>query len=198
VAESISSSTQQSLRGSNDSVEPFNTNTDNMTAKQSPNLSKMHPLWFAGFGLWKNFVTVPSKMANTRSCAILRVLRAQRGFGNETGGVAGLDEALRTDRVDLVDIGLDWMDKTGLQKPELIDVVLRDTDAAFARELVTLAVRPEEYADVLVGLSCAFAELHLAMIPVVSPSFQDALLPCLPLRLGAPIATLVFGAFPPT
>jgi len=134
-----------------------------MTAKQSPNLSKMLPPWFAGFGLWKNFVTVPSKVANTRSCAILRVLRAQRGFGNETGGVAGLDEALRADRVDLVDIGLNWMHKTGLRKPELIDAVLRDTDDAFERELVTLAVRPEEYADVLVGLSCVFAELHLGI-----------------------------------
>ena len=166
---------EQSLRESNDSIFPFNTNIDSMMAKQSPNLSKMLPLWFAGLGLLENFVTIPSKVANTRSCAILRVLRAQHGFGNETGGVAGLDEALRTDRVDLVDIGLDWVDKAGLQKPELVDAVLRDPDAAFAREMVTLAVRPEGYADVLVGLSCAFAELHLAMVPVVSPSLQDAL-----------------------
>ena len=86
-----------------------------------------------------------------------------------------MDEALRSDRVDLIDIGLGWMDEAGLQRPQRVDAVLQAPDAVFARELSALAVRPEKHAEVLVGFSCAFAELHQVMVPLASPPLQDAL-----------------------
>jgi len=166
---------EQALRDSNGTMSPFGTGINDMKVTQRLNLNRMLPLWFAGLSLLENFVSVPSKVANDRSCAILRVLRAQHGMGVETEGVGGLDEALRNDRVDLVDIGLDWMEKAGLQRPHQIDMVLQAPDAVFAQELITLSVRPEEHAEVLVGLSCAFVELHQAMVPFVSPPLRGAL-----------------------
>lgn len=168
---------EQALRDSNDTTSPFSTSFkfNDMKATQPLNLSRMLPLWFAGLGLLENFVSVPSKVANDRSSAILRVLRAQHGLGVESGGVGGLDEALRSDRVDLIDIGLGWVDKAGLQRPQWVHTVLQGPDAVFARELITLSVRPEEHAEVLVGLSCAFVELHQAMVPFVSPPLRGAL-----------------------
>jgi hypothetical protein len=86
-----------------------------------------------------------------------------------------MDESLRSGRVDLIDIGLHLMEKAGLQRPQSVNEVLQEPNATFARELATLAVRPEEHASVLIGFSCAFTELHLAMVDFVSSTLQDTL-----------------------
>jgi hypothetical protein len=166
---------EQALRDSNDIMFPFHTIIAYPEVKQGPDLSKLIPLWFASLGLLENFVCVPSKVANNRSCAILKVLRAQHGFREETEGVSGMDESLRSGRVDLIDIGLHLMEKAGLQRPQSVNEVLQEPNATFARELATLAVRPEEHASVLIGFSCAFTELHLAMVDSVSSTLQDTL-----------------------
>jgi hypothetical protein len=165
----------QALCDCNNATFPFTTSPNNLRLTEFPDLNKILPLWFAGLGLLQNFVTVPSKVANRRTCAILRVLRAQNGFTDETEGIGGLDEALRSDRVNLIDIGMDWMDKAGLKKPQRVDIMIQTSDAVFLREFSALSVRPEQHSEVLVGLSCAFVELHQAMVPFASPSFRDAL-----------------------
>jgi hypothetical protein len=62
-------------------------------------LRRLLPLWFAHPALLESFAAIPSKTATVLGCSILRIIRAQSGFGLEghlmrcwSGGLLSLQE----------------------------------------------------------------------------------------------------------
>lgn len=161
------------LSGAVGTAYPFTVQNFGLPQLGAPDLGKLLPLWFASLGLLENCISVPSKVANARGCAVVRVLRAQHGLNGESEGVGGMDEAMRTDRIDLVDVGLLWMDSHGFERPRSVNEYVEHSGMLFAREMLTLAAWPEKNRDALIGLSCAFAELHGAVVSSVPAMVQE-------------------------
>lgn len=126
-------------------------------------MSKLLPLWFVHPCLLESFVCVPCKTITTTACSVIRLLRAQAGFGVEGPGVDGMDEARRTDSVGLVELGFILTESSGLSRPASIHEALATWPSEFSLTMLHLSMRPMENAALLLGLAWAFAALHDAM-----------------------------------
>ncbi|THY21600.1 hypothetical protein D6D01_06601 [Aureobasidium pullulans] len=126
-------------------------------------MDKFLPLWFAQQSLLESFVSVPFRTCNESVSAIIRVLRVQYGFATEENNVAGMDDFVRHDVTDLVDIGLHIMARAGLPKPDSLARVIEGRNADQAETMIELSMRPLEHAQALLGMSAAFIDLHHAL-----------------------------------
>ena len=126
-------------------------------------MDKFLPLWFVQQSLLESFVSVPFRTCNESISAIIRVLRVQYGFAAEEENVAGMDEFVRHDVTDLVDIGLHVMARAGLSRPDSLAQVMEGRNADQAETMIELSMRPLEHAQALLGMSAAFIELHHAL-----------------------------------
>ena len=154
---------------------PFTTTAFGWSHAGKPNITRLLPLWFASIGLLENFLSVPSKVANAHGCTVVRILRAQYGLPGESAGVGGMDEAMCTHRIDLVDVGMSLWNSCGLDNFVSVYEIVQRSRSLFAREMLALAARPEQNCDILIGLSCAFAELHQVAIAFVPTQFRGVL-----------------------
>ena len=135
-----------------------------------PNLGGFFSLWFAQSCILEGLITIPFKTASPIISGIVRMLRVQYGFAPEGSGVAGMDETRRTHFVDLVEIGLEMMEKARICKPKGLQDVLQGEDSEFALSMLSLAMRPIEYKDALIGMAWACMGLHEAL--ATSTSFD--------------------------
>ena len=145
-----------------------------------PQLSRFLPLWFTHLCILESFITTPFKTTTASMSAILRVLRAQYGFAAEGSGVAGMDEVRRINSVDLLELGLEMVQRAGLPKPECLKDVLEGREDEFPAKMLHLAMRPTENRGLLLGLAWAFVELHDAVassepIMLLSPEGKKVL-----------------------
>ncbi len=127
---------------------------------ETPDMSKLLPLWFTNPCLLESFVCIPSKTTTIIASSITRLLRAQYGFDAEGPGVAGMDEARRIDSAGLVEFGLEMMKRSGLPEPASLKEVLEDQPSEFALKMLHLSMRPMAYYGLLLGLAWAFVGLH--------------------------------------
>ncbi|ROV93397.1 hypothetical protein VMCG_08397 [Cytospora schulzeri] len=145
-------------------------------------VKKLLPLWFAHASLLEGFVSTPIRTCDTNGSAVIRILRAQRGFAVEDEGVAGMDEMRRADSMGLVGLGLDLARNANLDPPRhLADVLplgpsrshhLADLDPLgqdalrtdeigdFALDMLHWSMRPVQHKSALMGMSWAFLGLH--------------------------------------
>ena len=129
----------------------------------NPDMSKLLPLWFTNPCLLESFVCIPSKTTSIISSSVIRLLRAHSGFDAEGSGVAGMDEARRTDSTGLVELGLGMMQSSGLPKPASLKEVLETWPSEFALKMLQLSMRPMANLGSLLGLAWAFVGLHDVM-----------------------------------
>ena len=143
----------------------------------TPDIAKFLPLWFAHPCLLETFVSIPWKTTNQFACSVVRILRAQAGFGIEFGVVAGIDEANRTDVLGLVELGQEMLRNWGLPEMGSLREVLEYWDSQFAATMIHLATRPFANKSLLIGMAMAFASLHteLASSNVLCRVSQEAL-----------------------
>ena len=126
-------------------------------------IGKLLPLWFTHPCLLESFVSVPYKTTSVIACCVVRVMRAQAGFGAEESVVDGMDEARRTDSVGLVELGLALTEKYGLSKPSSLSDALTRWPSEFALTMLHWSMRPTAHGAMLLGLAWAFVALHDAM-----------------------------------
>ena len=129
----------------------------------NPDLSVLLPLWFTNPCLLESFTCIPSKTTTIIASSIVRLLRAQSGFDAEGPGVAGMDEARRTDSAGLVELGLELMKGCELPEPASLKEVLETWPSEFALKMLNLSMRPMANFGVLLGLAWAFVGLHDVM-----------------------------------
>lgn len=144
-----------------ESYPPAAQKTDKIVA--SPNISEFLPLWFAHPCLLESFVSIPAKTTTRSACAVVGILRAQYGFGREGPGVAGMDEVRRGERLGLVELGLEMVQRAGLPEPANLSGVSQEKESSFAHMMLYWSMRPMEHASFLLGLTAAFAGLHDAV-----------------------------------
>ncbi|KAF3089147.1 hypothetical protein TWF594_010977 [Orbilia oligospora] len=126
-----------------------------------PDLARLLPLWFTHPCLLEHLVCTPAKTTTVTSSAVLRLLRVQSGFGREDIVVAGMDEFRRSSKtVDLVDLGLQMIRRSGFPEPECLRDVLDSWNSEFALLMLHLCKRPLEYESLLLGMAMAFIDLH--------------------------------------
>lgn len=137
----------------------------NLPLKISGNVDmrKLAPLWFTHPCLLESFVSVPYKSTSVIACCVVRLMRAQAGFGAEGPVVDGMDEARRTDSVGLVELGLALTEKAGMSSPTSLHDILTKWPSDFALSMLHLSMRPATNASLLLGLAWAFVSLHDAM-----------------------------------
>ncbi|KUI59805.1 hypothetical protein VP1G_07012 [Cytospora mali] len=129
---------------------------------------KLLPLWFAHASLLEGFVSTPIRTCDTSGSAVVRVLRAQRGFAVEDEGVAGMDEMRRADPMGLVGLGMDIACRAGLPRPrnlaELVPLrpenLESDESGDFALDMLHWSMRPVQHKTALLGMAWAFMGLH--------------------------------------
>lgn len=126
-------------------------------------MRKLGPLWFTHPCLLESFISVPYKSTTVIACCVVRLMRAQAGFGAEGPWVDGMDEARRTDSVGLVELGLALTEKAGLSQPASLHEVLTKWPSDFALTMLHKSMRPTANAAWLLGLAWAFVALHDAM-----------------------------------
>lgn len=126
-------------------------------------MGQLIPLWFTHPCLLESFVSVPYKTTSVIACCVVRVMRAQAGFGAEESVVDGMDEARRTDGVGLVELGLALTEKIGGPKPSSLAEVLTRWPSEFALTMLHWSMRPAANGAMLLGLAWAFVALHDAM-----------------------------------
>lgn len=130
---------------------------------RSLNLSELLPIWFAHASLLDGFVSIPVHTCTRTAAAVVRVMRAQRGFAAEGNGVSGMDEFRRPrgDCQGLLEIGLEMASQTsgfeGL--PRSMREAVPDT-SGFAMDMLHWGIRPVRNGDALLGMAWAFVELH--------------------------------------
>ena len=131
-------------------------------------LEALLPIWFAHPCLLENTVNSPFRMAAPLTSQILRILRAESGYKPESDGVAGMDEQLfASTSPDVIAIGLAIAKKHDLPQPACIADVLNQPNAdasgsiAFAYNMLSWAMRPQENCAFLVGLARAFLDLEV-------------------------------------
>jgi hypothetical protein len=145
------------------------------------------PLWFASLTLLESLPSVPVRAADSFGSAIVRVLRAQTGFGCEGPGVAGMDEVRRTDEgraIGIVELGLEMCRRMGIKEPQTLTEALELGSAesrAFAEWMMGMSMRWLTNRDVLLGMAWAFMELHREIAhfegndALLSPESNDTL-----------------------
>lgn len=140
-------------------------------------MRKLGPLWFTHPCLLESFVSVPYKTTTVTACCVVRLMRAQAGFGAEGPWVDGMDEARRTDSVGLVELGLALTEKAGLSPPASLQEVLTNWPSEFALTMLHTSMRPTANAALLLGLAWAFVALHDALThsAILSDTHQQVL-----------------------
>lgn len=126
-------------------------------------MTRLLPLWFAHLCLLQHLISIPFESASRAGCAILRLLRAQGGFCVESAGVAGMDEARRTDVVGILELGLEMAQEAGLVVPQSLEEALEMWPSDSANTMLHLSTRPKRSSGLLVGISWAFIDLHGAV-----------------------------------
>lgn len=147
-------------------------------ANTAPNLPRLLPLWFSHPCLLEHFICIPAQTTTVFSCAILRVLRAQYGFGPEGPIVSGMDEVRREEKVGLVDLGLQMVRRSGFPEPGSLKEVLDTWESEFGLLMLHLCKRPLEFGGLLLGIAMAFVDLHdaVAQCPTLLPARSRRLL----------------------
>ncbi|KAK6354061.1 hypothetical protein TWF730_008479 [Orbilia blumenaviensis] len=128
------------------------------------------PLWFIHPCLLEHFICIPAKTTTPMACSVIRILRAQLGFGLEGNIVAGMDEVRRKRSVGLLDLGLEIVRARGFPEPTCLKEVLETWMSDFGLLMLHLCKRPIENTGLLLGLAMAFVDLHDAV------AFSSALL----------------------
>ncbi|KAL1854492.1 hypothetical protein Daus18300_011413 [Diaporthe australafricana] len=122
---------------------------------------KFLPLWFAHPCLLERLAAIPIRTCDIFGSAVVRLIRAQRGFTSEGTGVSGMD-GLRTsgeESLGLVELGLEMSRSAGLPTPrDLRDVV--SADFGFALDMLHWSMRPVRNRNALFGMALAFVEVH--------------------------------------
>lgn len=125
------------------------------------NWAKLMPIWFAHAALLDGFVSIPIHTCTSTAAAVVRVMRAQRGFAAEGNGVSGMDEFRRPkgDCQGLLELGLEIAAGAGLALPRSLREAVPDT-SSFAMDMLHWSMRPVRNRDALLGMASAFVELH--------------------------------------
>ena len=131
-----------------------------LTPTHNTDISAFLSLWFTHPCLLETPIAVPSQTTTPIACAIVRLLRAQYGFNPESSGVDGMDEAIRTDNIGIIELGFEIAQISGQPKPASVKQALEWWPSDFATGLLHLGMRPLEKLDELLGLTWAFVELH--------------------------------------
>ncbi|KAH8822077.1 hypothetical protein F5884DRAFT_840975 [Xylogone sp. PMI_703] len=129
-------------------------------ARAEPNMKVLLPLWFTHQCLLQGFLSAPSKTTTTIHCAIIRLLRAQYGFGPETPIVSGMDETRRKSHIGLIEIGLELTQRAGFGKPGSLQDVMKAWPSEVALAMLHWSMRPIANKALLIGLSWGFLDLH--------------------------------------
>lgn len=139
--------------------------------------AKFLPLWFCHPCLLETFISVPWKTTSSFACSVVKILRAQAGFDNESGIVAGMDEANKVDSVGLVEIGQELLRHWDLPEVGSLKEVLDKWDSESASTMAHLAMRPHTNKGLLIGMAMAFANLHyeLASSSMLCQGSKEAL-----------------------
>lgn len=139
---------------------PFPTLDSTITTAAGLSLAKVLPLWFTHPCLLESFICIPAQTATHIGSSVTRLLRAQYGFDAEGPGVAGMDEVRRPKSLGLVDLGLEMMSRSELPAPSCLQDVLQTWPSKFALLMLHLSMRPRRNMGLLLGLACAFVDLH--------------------------------------
>ncbi|KAE8422687.1 hypothetical protein BDV36DRAFT_279808 [Aspergillus pseudocaelatus] len=146
-----------------------------LTISSMARLPDVIALWFAHISLLENTINTPSRTVCPLHSSILRLLRAQAGFGIESDIVAGMDELRRDSCTSLVDIGLELTQHLGRgtigAKPlSLHDVFMLaakhgqgEESAKLAHDMLRWSARPTANLGLLLGLATAFLEFKHAI-----------------------------------
>ena len=139
--------------------------------------SKFLPLWFAHPCLLETFISIPWKTTNSFTCSIVKILRAQAGFSDESDVVAGMDEAKKTDSLGLVEIGQELLRYWGFSEVGSLKELLEKWESPAAAAMAHLAMRPLTNKGLLIGMAMAFTSLHgeMASSSLLCQASQDAL-----------------------
>ncbi|EME85167.1 uncharacterized protein MYCFIDRAFT_41966 [Pseudocercospora fijiensis CIRAD86] len=122
---------------------------------------RLIPLWFAGAALLEGLVSNPAKTCGPAVSALLGVVRAQHGLVDDFAGCTGLDESSCADVCGLHELGMSIIAKAGMQTPRSLKQVYAVCgDCPEATMMLHLSMRPLKYAEVLSGMSMAFACFH--------------------------------------
>lgn len=128
----------------------------------SLNMTELMPIWFAHASLLDGFVSIPVHTCTKTAAAVVRVMRAQRGFAAEGNGVSGMDEFRRSrgDCQGLLEMGLEMMAtaSSGALPREIKEAIPESSE--FAIEMLHWGMRPVRNRDALLGMAWAFMELH--------------------------------------
>jgi hypothetical protein len=132
------------------------------------------PLWFSHPCLLQEFVSVPFRTSNKLASTIVRILRAQGGFDIEQDCVAGMDEVRRPDSFGLSGIGMKLLAREGLSELSSFKEVLQAWPSEFAVHMLHISTRPLRYKGLLIGMTTAFAKMHVvfASSPVLAADDQ--------------------------
>ncbi|KAJ6781992.1 hypothetical protein PWT90_01279 [Aphanocladium album] len=132
-------------------------------------------LWFAHISLLENTINTPSRTVDAVHLGILRILRAQAGFGIECDIVAGMDEVRRNFCPSLVDMGLELTQKLSriaisAQPQTLKQVFILVASHGqgcesfrFANDMLKWSARPTTNLGFLLGVALAFVEFKDAV-----------------------------------
>ncbi|KJZ75429.1 hypothetical protein HIM_05125 [Hirsutella minnesotensis 3608] len=132
-------------------------------------------LWFTHISLLENTITIPSRTTDRIYMSILRLLRAQSGFGIEDDIVAGMDEARRDDCTSLVDIGMELtkkLSKTAVSaKPQTLRHVFLlvashgqgEDSFELVNDMLQWRARPTENLGFLLGAALASVDFKRAV-----------------------------------
>ncbi|KAF3313127.1 hypothetical protein TWF173_006301 [Orbilia oligospora] len=133
------------------------------------NWERFFPLWFTHPCLLEHFICIPAQTTTPMACSIIRVLRAQSGFGPEDSMVAGMDEVRRKESIGLVELGLEMVKFSGSMEPTCLKDVLETWKSDFGLLMLHLCQRPIENTGLLLGLAMAFVDLHdaVALSPIL-------------------------------
>ncbi|CRG89334.1 hypothetical protein PISL3812_06370 [Talaromyces islandicus] len=155
----------------------INTIAGRWALNSTTNVPKLLSMWFAHSCLLQDFIAIPIRTGDTSGSAVVRVLRAQRGFASEGEGVAGMDELRRADCIGLVEMGLEMARNAGIPRPRnLKDVV--SLDCEFAIDMLHWSRRPMQHRDALLGMAWAFVQFHESLAAgceLLSENTRDAL-----------------------
>ncbi|KAJ3497399.1 hypothetical protein NLG97_g1931 [Lecanicillium saksenae] len=132
-------------------------------------------LWFAHISLLENTINTPSRTVEPIYMNILRLLRAQAGFGIECDIVAGMDEVRRNFCPSLVDIGLELTENLSQiaisARPQTMKQVFllvashgqSSESFRFANDMLLWSAAPSANLGFLLGIALAFVELKHAI-----------------------------------
>ncbi|KAE8155291.1 hypothetical protein BDV25DRAFT_135038 [Aspergillus avenaceus] len=152
----------------------------NGSPKPSPKqfkISNLLPLWFTHTCLLEGLVYAPAITTSETGCAVIRILRAQKGFAKEGPVAAGIDGMKRTDSSGIVEMGQELMKRLGLLEPSSIMDVLQVYPSDFANRMLYYAMVPAANLPLLLGILLAFVELQelVAVSDLLSPEHSDKL-----------------------